>query len=149
MRGPLTDSEDVAQDVQLDALVTGAKGRHVRKRAWIEADRWRQERGRDGTYGQIPIPTIHQLADHRRAPTPELDRSLVERAIRAASSLPIGAPRSTILLALRCIRSRRATERVAAWIAAHPGRRATHAEIAAETGLRRETVTRAIGRLRR
>lgn len=53
------------------------------------------------------------------------------------------------MLALRVLAARRPDERVAAWVVANAGRRATHAAIARDCALGRETVTRALGRLMR
>jgi CRP-like cAMP-binding protein len=65
-----------------------------------------------------------------------------------ARSLPL-EQRRPIEMALRCLASTRSEDRLLAWLEFNPNRKAIHREIAAECGIRRETVTRTIARLRR
>jgi CRP-like cAMP-binding protein len=139
--------EDLAQAYEVERAEAVAEGRRPRPRRWVEADYWRREYGRTGAKRAIAVGGGERIA---AAPTALITRrtSLVDRALRMALSLPI-EQREPIVMALRCLAPVRAEDRVRAWIELHPERRATHAEIAADCALRRETVTRCISRLRR
>lgn len=55
--------------------------------------------------------------------------------------------RAAILYLLDLLDATTVRRRVEVWLRAHPGRAATHLEIAAETGLSRWSVTRVMGAL--
>lgn len=139
---------DLDQAYELERLEAAAAGRRPRPRAWVEADLFRKAfgQGRRVASDRVPLERGRLAA---APPPPALAArrlSLVERAERIALGLP-PAQRGPILLALRCLAAPRATDRVRAWLAAFPGRKATHAEIARDCALERATVTRALARL--
>lgn len=145
VRGPLTSFEDLAQDLEVERAAGGRVNA-----TWIAADRFRQERGRDGRFLQVPIARdVLKIAAPPTAPQAELATSLPARAIRCAEGLPLGPARSTILLALRLLTASTTEERLRVWLDANPGRQAKQGEIAAEIGATRESVNRTIARLRR
>jgi DNA-directed RNA polymerase specialized sigma24 family protein len=140
------DREDLAQEVQLDALERQAAGRNPRRSTWVRTDAIRRAWGRPGKRAHGGDPDVlaagaTQARDETFAQTP------LERAMRVALGLP-DAQREIVVRALRCCSPRRAEDRVRAWLELHPGRRATHETIARECELRRETVTKLLSRLR-
>lgn len=144
----LLSREDLQQDYELELATARAEGRRPRPRRWVVADALRRAYGRNGgrrTYANNE-ERIARVADTTAPRAEPMQAALVERALRMALALPIDQ-RVELVLAIRCLAERSAVARVRAWLVAYPNRRATHAQIAADTGLRRETVTRTLVRL--
>jgi len=164
------DAEDLRQEYEVERARAKQEGRKPRPRAWVEADYWRLRLGRNGRKGRMlgsPIPVedrndddgddsrgrdelaalpideieVRQYATERR-------REAHERACLIAAGLP-PVLRDALLRELLALSPRPIADRIRLWLDIYPARIATHREIAADIGVSREAVTRAITRLRK
>jgi hypothetical protein len=152
MRGDIKDDDhaDLRQEYEIERAIAARDGRKPRPRSWVEADYWRKRFGRGGHRRALSsgwdVTSIASAPISRSCEEARAD--LLQHALTMARSLP-REQRLPIEMALRCLASRRCEDRLRAWLDFNPGRVATHRVIAAECGVSRETVTRAISRLRK
>lgn len=137
---------DLDQEYEVERARAAQEGRPPRKREWVEADYFRRLLGRRGQKVAIPFEAMDRIASVEPQKA-ERQSTLIERAVRIALGLP-DEQRQPILAALRFLAPWKVADRIAVWLEMNPHRVATHREIAADTGVCRVQVTRAISKLR-
>lgn len=149
---PHVEREDLQQDYEVERAKAAKEGRPPRKRKWIEADHFRRTLGRSGqranVYNAINFEGMDRIAATSEPQKAERQSTLIERAVRVALGLP-DAQRRPILAALRFLAPLKVEDRIKAWLEMNPDRIVFHRQIAAETGVARESVTKAISKLRK
>ena len=143
------DREELQQEYELERAKAAKEGHPPRPRKWVEADFYRAQLGRRGE--KITLSSTGEFEDRLAAIPPlqtERRSTIIERAIRIARGLPDNQ-RRPILTALLYLAPLRLEDKIKAWLDLNPDRIATHHEIAVDIGAARESVTKAISRLKR